>query len=116
MGLGSRPLGVKLVGEVGHHQPPRLRPATVVARLIWGEVPALASALGTRQRGLDEQQISFARKPDEVLVGRAVGTVGEPGAVAVRYLYRERPCVMGNLAEAQPQRAQLEPVGPVVLV
>ena len=73
----------------------------MLAGLARGQMPAVAVALGTRQRRLDQQHVGVARELDELLVGAAVGAVGEPAAVAGE-LDREGGDVVRHLAEARP--------------
>ena len=57
------------------------RPLGVLARLLRGQVPALAGALRARQRRLDDQQVGVpARTRPACSFGRAVGAVGDPAA------------------------------------
>ena len=60
------------------HEPARARAPAVLAGLARGQVAALAGALGARQRRLDQQQVGVARELDQLVVGAAVGAVGEP--------------------------------------
>ena len=58
----------------------RPRPRAVLARLGRGQVPAVAVALGARQRRLDQQQVGVAGELAQLVVGRAVGAEREPRA------------------------------------
>ena len=78
----------------------------MLAGLARGEVAARAVALGTRERGLDQQHVGVAGEPHQLVVGAAVGAVGEPAAVAGQ-LDGEGGDVVRDLAEAHGQRAQL---------
>src|SRR5689334_24583380 len=77
LGLALRPVGVELVGDVGQHEPAHARLAAVLAGLGRGEMPARALTLGPGQRRLDHEQVGAVGEAHEILVGCAVGAVGE---------------------------------------
>src|SRR5687767_4605253 len=71
--LLAGPRLVQLVGDVGEHDTLRAGPPGVVARLRRSHVPSVSGALGTRQRGLDEEEVGVASDLDQLLAGPAVG-------------------------------------------
>src|SRR5205814_1269968 len=77
LGLVPRPQLVELVGDVSEDDAPRTRLARVLAGLARRHVAALAAALGTRQRRLDEEQVAVARELDQVVRWAAVGAEHE---------------------------------------
>src|SRR5947209_1247437 len=94
-GLLAGPLGIELVREVSDHEMLGAGTTAVLAGLGRGEMPAFAGSLGTGQRRLDHQQVGAPGEVDQLIVGTAVGAVGEAPALLVAQLDREGGCVMG---------------------
>ena len=98
------------------HQPCRARGASVLARLLGGEVPAHAVPLGTRERGLEEHDARSLRELHEVLGRAAVRAVDQPPAAGGRReAHRERLGEVRHRLEGDPDRADVELLGGVVL-
>jgi len=115
-GLGANPICVKLIGEVRYDQPLGARRAAVLTGFARSQMTAHSGALGSRQRCFDQQQVGAAPELHELLVGRAIGAVGDATATLADQLDGIGRGVVGNLVEADRERANLQLIGCVVLV